>query len=414
MQGLSKTDINLWTAFMDEGKAHHMYVAYAMKAMEEGHPEVAQVFMEVAGAETIHGVSHLRLTGSINDSLSNLRRVVEEEGYETATTYPRMIREAEAEGREDAVASFRLAMEREAYHQRVFQEALDRLEHKLARQGGPPQPAARPAAIAAHQADAAQVATALAAAAEVTATRLETARQEVLHEKERIANLTRLREIMFGMQDGLVSTVALVNSVAAATGRNDYVIIAGMTGALAGVFSMAAGSYLGSRAEQDVQASEIEKEAREIAQNPAEELAELIQLYRLEGYAEDEAAKMAQRVAADRELWLKVMAEKELGLSPDVETSPWKDSAVMGASFFVGGLIPVASFFFLSVAVAPVVATVATLLALFLLGLGKGRVLKRRPLRSALEVVTVGTLSAVLGTLLGDVLPKLLGVSLGG
>lgn len=411
MTAQSKTDINLWSAFIGEGKAHHTYVAYAMKAMEEGHPEVAQIFMEIAGGETIHGVSHLRLTGDVRSTLENLRKVVLEEGYEMETMYPRMIREAELEGRQDAVASFRLAMERESYHQQIFMETLAKLERKLAAAG------ASPAAAAAAPVPTAYSAPVVAPAAPgvIPVTRdPESARREVLGEKERIGNLTRLREVMFGMQDGLVSTVALVNSVAGATERSDYVIIAGLTGALAGVFSMAAGSYLGSRAEQDVHASELEREAREIAQNPAEEIAELIEIYKLEGYREDEAYQMAQRVAADRDLWLKVMAEKELGLSVDTEVSPLKDSAVMGVSFFIGGLVPVAPFFLLPVAVAPVVATVLTLVALFALGAGKGRLLRRPMIKQGLEVLFIGLLSAIFGMLLGDVLPRLLGVTIGG
>lgn len=411
----SKTEINLWAAFIGEGKAHHTYIAYAMKAMEEGHPEVAQIFMEIAGGETIHGVSHLRLTGDVKSTLENLRKVVLEEGYEMETMYPRMIREAELDGRHDAVASFRLAMERESYHQMIFQETLAKLEQKLAATASA---SGAPAAVSAAPAGPAVTPPPVAVAPVIPREQItrdpESARREVLGEKERIGNLTRLREVMFGMQDGLVSTVALVNSVAAATERSDYVIIAGLTGALAGVFSMAAGSYLGSRAEQDVHASELERERREIEQNPAEEIAELIEIYKLEGYREDEAYQMAQRVASDRDLWLKVMAEKELGLSVDAEQSPLKDSAVMGTSFFFGGMVPVAPFFLLSVTVAPVVATALSLVSLFLLGAGKAMLLKRPVLMQGLEVLFIGLLSAVFGMLLGDVLPRLLGVTVGG
>lgn len=404
----SKTEINLWAAFIGEGKAHHTYIAYAMKAMEEGHPEVAQIFMEIAGGETVHGVNHLRLTGEVKSTLENLRKVVLDEGYEMETMYPRMVREAEADGRPDAVASFRLAGDREAYHQVMFQETLDKLERKLAATG-------EAAATRSTTSVAAAVPPVVAPPAPIAVTRDPAkAHREVEYEKDRIANLTRLREVMFGMQDGLVSTVALVNSVAAATDRSDYVIIAGLTGALAGVFSMAAGSYLGSRAEQDVHSSELEKERREIEQDPAEEIAELIEIYKREGYREDEAYQLAQRIATDRDLWLKVMAEKELGLSVDAAQSPLKDSAVMGVSFFFGGMVPVLPFFLLPVGVAPVVATVLSLASLFALGVGKARLLRRPMLMQGLEVLFIGLLSAVLGMLLGDVLPRLLGVTVGG
>ena len=55
---LSKTDKNLWNAIVGEAMAHLKYNAFAHKALEEGLPEVAQVFQEVAGAETIPGMNH--------------------------------------------------------------------------------------------------------------------------------------------------------------------------------------------------------------------------------------------------------------------------------------------------------------------------------------------------------------------
>ena len=94
-------------------------------------------------------------------------------------------------------------------------------------------------------------------------------------ERFRVANLGRLREVVFGAQDGILSTVALVTSVAVAVGQTSTVLIAGLAAALAGMLSMATGAYLGSRAEQDVQRAEIAREARELEEKPAEELAEL-------------------------------------------------------------------------------------------------------------------------------------------
>ena len=72
---LSRTDRNLWNAIVSEALAYLKYNAYAQRALEEGHPEVAQVFQEVAGAETAHGLSHLRVAGEIGTTIDNLRAV---------------------------------------------------------------------------------------------------------------------------------------------------------------------------------------------------------------------------------------------------------------------------------------------------------------------------------------------------
>ena len=127
---MSKTDKNLWSAIVGEALAYLKYNAYAHRALEEGLPEIAQVFQEVAGAETIHGLNHLRVSGDIGSTLENLRTVTEGESKEFSTMYPRMIRDAQDEGRGDAADSFSLAMERERHHLEVFTQALDQLESR--------------------------------------------------------------------------------------------------------------------------------------------------------------------------------------------------------------------------------------------------------------------------------------------
>lgn len=121
---VGKTDENLETAISGEARARLKYTAFAMQAMQEGHPEIAQLFLEAAGAETIHGVSHLRVAGGVGMTGQNLDESANGENDEIEEMYPRFIREAEAEDRQDAAASFRLAVEREKHHRAMFQEAL--------------------------------------------------------------------------------------------------------------------------------------------------------------------------------------------------------------------------------------------------------------------------------------------------
>jgi rubrerythrin len=121
---MGKTDENLQSAITGEARARLKYTAFAMQAMQEGHPEIAQLFLEAAGAETIHGISHLRVAGGIGTTSANLDASANGEDDEIEEMYPRMIREAKAEGRRDAAASFRLAVEREKHHRAMFQEAF--------------------------------------------------------------------------------------------------------------------------------------------------------------------------------------------------------------------------------------------------------------------------------------------------
>ncbi len=412
---LTRTEKNLWNAIVSEALANLKYNAYAQHAMQEGHPEVAQIFQEVAGAETVHGINHLRVTGDIAATVENLRAIIEGEAQEAATIYPMMIREALEEGHQEAADSFTMAMERERRHLEAFTEALQGLEAKMAaRDGIRPAPAPEIPVMPSSEATASFASvpegSAEAAAAAGRAFDRETyntAAAEVDREIWRVARLGRLREVVFGAQDGLLSIVALVTSIAVAVESQTTVVIAGMAGALPGMISMGTGALLGSRAEQDVQRAEIEREARELEANPAEELAELVVLFQREGRTYREARELADEISQDRELWLKTLVEKELGISTEDTTNPVKDALVMGLAFITGAAVPLVPHFFLTGGTAIGVSVGATLAGLFALGLLKGRMVKRSPLLQGLEILGIGTISAGIGYALGELIPRL-------
>lgn len=121
---MTKTETNLQLAITGEAKARLEYTAFAMQAMQEGHPEIAQLFLEAAGAEAIHGISHMRVAGEVGTTWKNLDESANGEDYEIEEMYPRFVREAEEEGCSDAAASFSLALEREKHHRAMFKEAF--------------------------------------------------------------------------------------------------------------------------------------------------------------------------------------------------------------------------------------------------------------------------------------------------
>ena len=405
---LTKTERNLWNAIVAEALAYLKYNAYAHKALEEGHPEVAQVFQEVAGAETIHGLNHLRVSGDIKSTLENLRTVTVGEAKEFSTIYPRMIQDALAEGETAAADSFALAMERERHHLDVFNQALARLETQ--------QPV--PETLEAVSLQAADAPSAPIPASDqepvevvhIAGSNLDTyvtAAMEIDRERWRVASLTRLREVVFGAQDGIISTLALVTSVAVAVEGTSIVLVAGLAGALAGMISMATGAYLGSRAEQDVRRAEIAQEAMELETKPAEELAELTVIFQREGKSYDEARHLADEIAQDKDMWLRTLVEKELGISPDETSNPVKDGLAMASSFIVAAFVPIVPHMILDGGVAIGVSIAAALVGLFVLGMGKGRLVQRSPVLQGLEILAIGAVSAGIGFALGDGIPRL-------
>ena len=406
---MTKTERNLWSAIVSEALANLKYNAYAHRALEEGLPEVAQVFQEVAGAETIHGMNHLRVSGGLDTTAVNLRTVTEGESKEYSTMYPKMIQDALDEGRQDAADSFALAMDRERHHLEVFTNALNLLESKTAAIAtadlqpvvGAPSAAPEPAPGSALniETDGMTMADYVSAATEID------------RERWRVARLGRLREVVFGAQDGLLSTVALVTGVAVAVENQTTVLVAGLAAALPGMLSMATGAFLGSRAEQDVQRGEIEREAQELEENPAEELAELVVLYQREGKTYQEARHLAGEISQDKDLWLRTLVEKELGISPDDTTNPLKDALTMGIAFILGAIVPIMPHFFMEGGPAITISIAAALTGLFILGVGKGRLVQRSPFLQGMEILMIGAISAAVGFGLGDLIPRIIDLS---
>ncbi|MFC1871537.1 rubrerythrin family protein [Chloroflexota bacterium] len=125
---MTQTDENLKTAFASESQTNIEYLAYAHKAMADGFMEIAQIFREAAGAETVHALSHLGVMGVIGTTRANLNEAAEGESLEILSIYPKFIKDAENEGREEAAKSFRIAFEREKHHRAMFRQALKDLK----------------------------------------------------------------------------------------------------------------------------------------------------------------------------------------------------------------------------------------------------------------------------------------------
>lgn len=233
--------------------------------------------------------------------------------------------------------------------------------------------------------------------------------EQLYGEKARIARLSRIRQLVFGALDGLLVPVGVVSAVAGGTGSTNAVIIAGLAEAFAGALSMGAGEFISGRSEAQVQKTEVEKELREIRENPAFELGEMAQLFRHEGVSAEDATTMANLLVKYPNAYHKTMVEKELGLQVDPDTVRIPEALTMGVSYIIGSVFPLVAYFFLPIPVALPVSLVLTVLALVIVGVIKGRLANINLVRSALEVVVVGAASALGGYLLGNVIPHLFG-----
>jgi VIT1/CCC1 family predicted Fe2+/Mn2+ transporter len=237
-------------------------------------------------------------------------------------------------------------------------------------------------------------------------------REHLADERRTASLLGEIREAIFGAQDGLVSTLAVVSTVAGASANRVPVLIAGIATGLAGVFSMAAGEYMSSKSQREIFAAQISGERDEVAERPGEAEAEMAYMLEEDGLSRDEASAMARTIAAHPDVLLKTMVEKELGLTSEhAEGTPFQGALVMGTSFGLGSLVPLLAYLVLPVAVATWAAVVATAAVLFGIGLVKSRWTRQNWLRSGLEILVLGAFAGIAGYLFGSVLPTVLGAS---
>jgi VIT1/CCC1 family predicted Fe2+/Mn2+ transporter len=237
-------------------------------------------------------------------------------------------------------------------------------------------------------------------------------REHLTEERRKASLLGEIREAIFGAQDGLVSTLAVVSTVAGASSDRFAILVAGIASGLAGIFSMAAGEYMSSKSQREIFAAQIAGEREEVLERPGEAEAEMAYMLEEDGLPHDEASVMARTLAGHPDVLLKTMVEKELGLTGEhAEGSPLQGAWVMGASFGVGAAVPVIPHLLLPQAVAIWGSVAATGAVLFAIGVLKSRWTRRGWLISGTEILLLGAFAGIAGFFFGNLLPGLLGAA---
>lgn len=198
----------------------------------------------------------------------------------------------------------------------------------------------------------------------------ELARQRVTRGEgwHRSAGSGTLRAAVFGVSDGLVSNLALVMGFAGAGAGPDFVLLAGLSGLLAGAASMAAGEYVSMKAQRELFERQIELEAAELAVTPEEEVAELAMLYRAKGLPRADADRLARQLTENPDVALDTLVREELGLDPGELGSPTGAAISSFSAFAIGAIVPVLPYFFGGASLVFVLSIALSAIALFSVG----------------------------------------------
>ncbi|WP_448262221.1 VIT1/CCC1 transporter family protein [Microbacterium aurum] len=219
--------------------------------------------------------------------------------------------------------------------------------------------------------------------------------------------LNWLRAGVLGANDGIVSTAAVVVGVASATSDVLPVLLAGSAALVGGAISMALGEYVSVSSQRDTERALIEKERRELAEEPEAELTELVGLYEQQGLSHATATAVATELT-ERDA-LKAHLAIELGIDQDDVVSPWHAAMASAVAFFTGALLPMATILLLPHPARIVATFVAVLLALAVTGylaawIGgspRGRAVIRTVIGGAIALAATFLVGSIFGTAAG-------------
>lgn len=217
-------------------------------------------------------------------------------------------------------------------------------------------------------------------------------------------------DFVYGAFDGAVTTFAVVTGATGALLSPLVVIVLGFANLLADGFSMAVGNYQSTKARIEFIQKERKKEEWEIDHAAESEKQEIRDIYAKKGFSDELLDEIVRVITARKKVWVDTMMREELGLVEDSKKPLDAASSTM-MGFVSIGVIPVIPFVILYFANGPAYSmysfeysVVFTSIAFFIIGIIKGRVVKRSLLRSGLVTLLVGSMAAAVSYLVGATL----------
>ncbi|MCX6733989.1 MAG: VIT1/CCC1 transporter family protein [Candidatus Peregrinibacteria bacterium] len=216
---------------------------------------------------------------------------------------------------------------------------------------------------------------------------------------ERIA--ANMKDMILGGQDGLVNVLGVILGIAAATSDMRIILAGGFAATFAESISMAAVAYTSTIASVDYYESTKKNEERSIEENPEMEIQKIRDVYAARGFEGDLLDQIVTKITSDKTRWVEVMMLEELRLSPATKNGALWSALIVGLSAMVGSFVPLVPFFFFSVKAGVIVSLIVSSLALFGAGAFKAKITVGYWLKSGIQMLVIGLVSALLGYYIG-------------
>ncbi len=213
-------------------------------------------------------------------------------------------------------------------------------------------------------------------------------------------------DFIYGSIDGAVTTVAIVAGVVGAGLSPGIILILGFANLFADGFAMACANYQASKAKNEFIEMKRKQEEWEVDNLKEQEKDEIRDIYRKKGFKDELLEEVVRIITSKRKVWVDTMMKEELELIEDKKNSI--DSSI---STFVGfnliGLIPLIPFMvFMMIGIEPnseafVYSTISVLASFFLVGMIKGKIVKKSKIRSGIYTLIIGGIAAIVAYAVG-------------
>lgn len=208
-----------------------------------------------------------------------------------------------------------------------------------------------------------------------------------------------LRAAVLGANDGIISISSLAIGVTAASTTRSPIVLATVAGLVAGALSMAAGEYVSVSSQTDTEEADIEREKIELAQMPEEELKILAQIYEKRGLKKETAMQVAIELTEKDALGTHM--RDELGINEITQAKPIQAALASGASFTVGGVLPLLVILFAPIKGMEYWLYGFTILFLIILGITSAKTGGSSIAKAIIRITVWGTIAMLLSALVG-------------
>lgn len=203
-------------------------------------------------------------------------------------------------------------------------------------------------------------------------------------------------DFVFGANDGIITTFAVISGAAGAALSPGIVIILGLANLVADGISMGLSNYLSLRSRLDFQKKQRATEEKEVDEFPEAEKKEVSFILKKLGVPEENLERAVGAITQDKKRWVDLMMKEELGIFENNIDMPTKHGGVMAASFILAGALPLLPYIFgVAADFQFTVSILATALTLFAVGAMRIFVTGANWFRSGTEMLFVGGLAAV-------------------